>query len=186
MNKKTDDQNPTNEESVQPEDQGVKESSDSSSAKAIEDKQEELSGNGCDCEDCQCDKEEKSDEFKEKYIRALADYQNLSKRIDREREEIQKSASEWIVLKLLPVLDDLELAKENIKEKGIELIYNKLWNIIEKEGVKKIKIKEDDEFDPSKMECIDAEDGGHKLITIRNGYIMKGKIIRPAQVKVVK
>src|SRR3989344_3216739 len=59
----------------------------------------------CDCGDCECEKRENTDEYKEKYIRALADYQNLSKRIEREREEIQKSASEWVILKLLPVLD---------------------------------------------------------------------------------
>lgn len=147
---------------------------------------------GCGCDECVCgksDSEEKpevADEYKEKYIRALADYQNLSKRIEREREEIQQSASSWIILKLLPVLDDLELAKKNTKEKGIELIYNKLWSILEKEGVKKIQINENDKFDPAKMECIDAEDGGEKLITVRSGYIMKGKILRPVQVKVVK
>jgi molecular chaperone GrpE len=138
----------------------------------------------CECDDCSCEKEE--NEYKEKYIRALADYQNLSKRIEREREEIQQSASSWIILKLLPVLDDLELAKDNTEEKGIELIYNKLWNILEKEGIRKMEIKENDAFDPEKMEAIDAESGGEKLKIVRSGYIMKGKILRPAQVKVVK
>jgi len=141
--------------------------------------------NECECENCECDKEVQN-EFKDKYFRALADYQNLNKRIEREREESRQQVSQWIIQKFLTVLDDLELAKQNLKDKGIELIHDKFWKLLEKEGVQKIEIKENDEFNPKYMECIEAQEAGKKLIEVRAGYIMKEKVIRPTQVRVIK
>ncbi len=181
------------QEDQETKDQGTKESRDFSSVQATEDTQEEEltkspegkeSDEGCDCEDCNCNNKE--DEYKEKYMRALADYHNLSRRVEREREETYQFISLSILTKILPVLDDLERAAGTIDEPGIDLIYNKLWQVVKDEGLEKIKIGEDDQFDPTRMECITAEDGGKKLITVRSGYIMKGKVVRPAQVKVVK
>lgn len=138
--------------------------------------------------DAQQPAEEQKEETvsKDKYLRALADYHNLSKRIDREREEIREFAGWEILQKLLPIVDDIERAAKTIQEKGFEIIYKKFSNILEEEGLERIKIKEHEPFDPERMECIEAEDGGNKLIEIRAGYIMKGKVVRPAHVKVVK
>lgn len=168
------------------EDQGLKESRNQKE-ELDQDSQEEKKEveEECNCENCDC-KEDKTDEYKNKYIRALADYQNLAKRIERERGELITFASVEIIRKLLPIFDDLQLANEHLKDKGIELIYNKFWKLLKEEGVAKIHIKESDIFDPTLMECIEAQDGGNKLQEIRAGYTIKGKVIRPAQVKVVK
>lgn len=122
----------------------------------------------------------------EKYLRALADYQNLVKRTAKEKEDFIAFAAEELIRKLLSVLDNLEVAKENFKDKGIELIYNELWNILKDEGLERILIKEDEQFDPTRMEGISVEEGGKKLKEVRPGYLLKGKVIRVARVKVIK
>ncbi|MBI4129833.1 nucleotide exchange factor GrpE [Candidatus Roizmanbacteria bacterium] len=133
-------------------------------------------------------KEEKVDQidYKDKYLRALADYQNLVKRVTNEREEFTRYANESLIIKLLPILDGLEKAIETNEEKGIQLIYKELWNILSHAGVQRIDIQETDEFNPEYMQCIQAEQQGKKIQTLRPGYRLYDKIIRPAQVKVVQ
>ena len=118
------------------------------------------------------------EDFKEKYLRALADYQNLLKRTVKEKEDFIK--------KLLPVLDNLEKAENVLKDKGIELIHKELLGVLTNEGLERIIIKKDEAFDPGRMECIAVEEGGKKLEEVRAGYTLNKKVIRVAQVKVVK
>ena len=61
-----------------------------------------------------------SDEFETKYLRALADYQNLEKRIERDKELLVKLASSVLVIKLLPVLDNLERAQDHLQDSGLD------------------------------------------------------------------
>lgn len=124
--------------------------------------------------------------YKEQYLRSLADYQNLLKRVAKEREAFINSASEGIILRLLPIVDDLARAVASLEETGIKLIYNKVLEILKSEQVERIAIKETDAFDPTRMECIEAEQDGKKLIEVRAGYTMRGKLLRPTQVKVVQ
>lgn len=132
------------------------------------------------------EKPKEADDFKDKYLRALADYQNLLRRFAREKEDFVKYSNEGLIVKLLSVLDNLERAKATLKNPGIDLIYNDLWKTLEKEGLEKIEIKSDEKFNPLFMECIEAQDGGSKLEEVRAGYKLKGKLIRAVQVKVVK
>ena len=127
-----------------------------------------------------------SEEYKNKYLRALADYQNILKRVERERKEYIAFANENVLQKLLPVVDDLKKAAHHIKDEGIQLIYKKLVSLLESEGVKRIEFKETDPFDPAIMECIETEKGGTLLVELRAGYIKEGKVLRPVQVKVAK
>ena len=124
-------------------------------------------------------------DYKDKYLRALADYQNLVKRTQVEKEEFYKYAHESFVEKLVPVLDHLERAEKHIQDKGIDLIYKELRKIVEDLGLERIHIKETDEFNPEYMECVEAEQNGKRLVETRAGYRFKGKVLRPVQVQVV-
>jgi molecular chaperone GrpE len=133
------------------------------------------------------DKDKKEDvDYKDKYLRALADYQNLIKRTQQEKEEFYQYAYESFVEKLLPILEHLERAEKQTKDEGVELVYKELRKVLEGLGLERITISEHDEFNPEIMECVDAEEEGKKLIETRAGYRFKNKIIRPVQVKVVK
>jgi molecular chaperone GrpE len=127
------------------------------------------------------------EEWKSKYLRALADYQNLEKRTSGEVDAVRKYASEYIIFQLLPVLDSLERAQEHINDKGLELIIKQFHEVFSQRGVTRIDVVGKD-FDPREMECIEIADGEeNKVISqIRPGYRMYDKVIRAAQVKVGK
>lgn len=125
-------------------------------------------------------------EWEEKYKRARADYANLERRVQEEREGFLKFANSVLIVKFLPVLDDLEKAASGADE-GLKLILKNLQEVLKSEGVGEIKVKKGDDFDPIIMECTVAEGNGEKqkvLEVIRKGYKIKGKVLRPAQVKV--
>ena len=131
------------------------------------------------------EEQEEQIDYKDKYLRALADYQNLVKRTQVEKEEFYKYAHESFIEKLIPVLDHLERAEKHTQDIGIDLLYKELRKIVEDLGLERIHIKETDEFNPAYMECIEAEQNGNKLVETRTGYRFKGKVLRPVQVKVV-
>lgn len=125
-------------------------------------------------------------DYKEKYLKALADYQNLVKRIQREKEDFVKFANEGLVLKILSIFDSLKRAVEEFEDESLKLITKELWSILEREGVERIEVNENDEFNPEIMECIEVEKDGKRLIVTREGYKIRGKVLRPVEVKVVK
>ena len=128
--------------------------------------------------------ETNQDEFKEKYLRALADYQNLERQTAVWKEEFVQYSSVALILKVLEVLDDLEKAQEHIKDEGLQLVINKLKNILLGEGLEEL-ILEGKAYDPSVAEVISTESGqdDNKIIKIlQKGYRIKDKIIRPAKV----
>lgn len=131
--------------------------------------------------------EKKHENWEEKYKRARADYINLERRVKGQQEEFLKFANSVLVLKLLPILDDLEKALSNNKDEGLELILKNLKEVLKSEGVEEIKVKVGDKFDPEVMECTMAEGGGEDVKVSKvlgKGYKMKEKVLRPAQVKV--
>ena len=136
----------------------------------------------------------------EDYITRLrylqADFENLKKRCDRQLEESKNYATERIVLELLDVMDELELAVktgEALEEaqpllEGVQMTLKKLRKVLEREGVSPIEC-EGKTFDPSKHNAIDTteREGVKGCIVgeeVRKGYIMKNKVIRPSIVKV--
>ena len=124
--------------------------------------------------------------WEEKYARARADYANLERRVKGQQEEFVKFANSVLIIKFLPVLDDLEKAASGADE-GLKLVLKKFKEVLESEGVGEIKVKKGDDFDPTIMECTVAEGNGEEqkvLEVIRKGYRMKEKVLRPAQVKV--
>lgn len=127
-----------------------------------------------------------SDEFETKYLRALADYQNLEKRIERDKELLIKLASSVLVIKLLPVLDNLERAQAHLQDSGLDHVIRQFKDALATEGVSEIGAEED--FNPEHHEAIAQGEGeeGKVLEVLEKGYKMGDRVLRPAKVKVGK
>lgn len=121
------------------------------------------------------------------FRRALADYQNLQKRVAQERTEWIRAANRDLLLRLLPVLDTLMMAEKHIKDQGVTLSIHQFLDALKQEGVMRIKT-DGEAFDPTTMECVQIEEGedGKVLEELRAGYLLYDKVLRPAQVKVGK
>lgn len=137
------------------------------------------------------------DDWKQSYMRKQADFQNFTKRKEREMEELRKFASEKIITKLLDGLDNLEraiTASSATKDfdglvKGVDMILGQLKGIMESEGVEEIKAE--GKYDPVFHHAVMVEDNpefedDHIVLELQKGYTMKGKVIRPSMVKVCK
>lgn len=124
--------------------------------------------------------------------RAVADYQNLEKRVSEGRSELTRWGTSELLVKLLPVLDHLEQALAGISEaekqsgwvKGVELAVKELNQVLQSEGLGQIAA--DGQFDPSLHEAVDTADGENNMIlkVVRKGYNLNGKVLRPAGVVV--
>jgi molecular chaperone GrpE len=119
--------------------------------------------------------------------RALADYQNLEKRIAEEKSSWIQIANKDLLLRLLPGLDNLILAEKHTQDEGVKLSIRHFLDILENEGVKQIETV-GKAFDPKLMEAIGTGDGenGKVLEEIRAGYMLFETVLRPAQVIVGK
>jgi len=119
--------------------------------------------------------------------RALADYQNLEKRISEEKTNWIKSSNKDLILRLLPGLDSLLLALKHTEDEGVRLSVKHFLDTIESEGVKKIETEGQD-FDPNLMEAVGTAPGdeGKVFEEVRAGYTLNNQVIRPAQVIVGK
>ncbi len=126
-----------------------------------------------------------------------ADLENFKKRFDRETEQIKNYCTERLVIQLLDVVDELELAVKNGEIstspdsliEGVEMTLKKLRKVLEQEGVTPIDSPEGKIFDPTRHNAVavveqDDVADGTVLEEIRKGYFMKGKVIRPTIVKV--
>ena len=138
------------------------------------------------------------DDWKQSYMRKQADFQNFTKRKEREMEELRKYASEKIITKLLDGVDNLERAVASSSQtkdfdglvKGVELILGNLKDIMKAEGVEEI-VTENMEFNPHEHMAVMVEDSSEHddnqiIMELQKGYKMKGKVIRPSMVKVCK
>lgn len=127
------------------------------------------------------------EELKNQLARTLADYDNLRKRTEAERSVWQRFAKGDLLIKLLPVLDTLEIAQKHLKDKGLEMAINQFNNILKDESIEEILGKN---FDETVHEAIDLVDGGEKsqiAEILQKGYkFREGEIIRPAKVRVYK
>lgn len=125
------------------------------------------------------------EEWKAKYLRALADYQNVEKRKHEEVAQVRRYAGEHILTGLLPIVDTLEKAKEHLNDPGLALVVKELTAFLDAQDVKKIDPL-GKTFNPHEMECIEAVEGEHNMVTdvVRPGYMIHDKIVQVAQVKV--
>jgi molecular chaperone GrpE len=132
------------------------------------------------------------------YLRKAAEFDNYKKRTERESILWIQNANEQLIIKLLPVLDDMERSLSHIKEnnntesitQGTELIYKKLLDILDKEGLKPMT-SVGEIFDPEKHDAlIQVEKEGVETSRIieehLKGYYLNDKVVRHAQVIVAK
>ncbi len=129
---------------------------------------------------------------KDKFMRLFAEFENYKKRTTKERIELFKTASQDVIVSMLPVLDDFERALMHIEDdkeaeelrKGVLLIYNKLITTLEQKGLSKIEVRQGDAFNADNHEAITqipapSEDLKGKIIdVIEPGYKLGEKVIR--------
>lgn len=130
-------------------------------------------------------KTDKIADLENKWKRALADYDNLQKRIEKEKEDFLKFSNAQLLAKMLNVLDDLELSERHLKDPGLILICNRFREILKEEKVEEIEVLGRN-FDPELMDAVETVDGPkNKVIgVVLKGYKLYGKVLRPAKVKV--
>lgn len=129
---------------------------------------------------------------KDKFLRLFAEFENYKRRTAKERIELFKTASEDVMVSLLPVIDDFERALTHIEEdkeaeelrKGVLLIYQKMLSTLEQKGLSQIKVEQGDTFDADQHEAVTqisapSDDLKGKIIdVIEKGYALGEKIIR--------
>ena len=129
-----------------------------------------------------------TEQLKNQLARALADYDNLRKRTEAEREIWAKFSAEEILIKLLPTLDIFESAQRHLNDHGLGLAIGEFKKVLSEESLVEIKPKEGDSFDPKVHEAVESVSGGKKgkvAETVIPGWKFEdGKVVRPAKVKV--
>ena len=132
-------------------------------------------------------------ELKDKYLRLYSDFDNFRKRTAKEKLEMIQSASERVIVDVLPVLDDMERATANAVEgeisEGIQLIFSKLSNTLTSKGLKVMEAK-GEVFNADIHEAITQfpapteDDKGKVFDVVEKGYFLNDKVIRFAKVVV--
>ena len=132
-------------------------------------------------------------ELKDRLLRLAAEFDNYKKRTAKENENAKLLGKAELMRKLLPTLDEFELAlsvssKENKEIKGFEMIFSNFLDTLRSEGLEVIET--DGRYDPYKHEIIltkesDKEEGSI-LEVVRKGYMLNGILLRPATVIVAK
>lgn len=136
---------------------------------------------------------------KDDYIRLMAEFENYRRRSAAERLELIGTASEKIIVELLPLLDDCERAMQALEasndsaaaKEGTEMIYNKLVKVLKDRGLKEIEAA-GKEFDTNFMEAVaqfpvqDEEQKGKVFDVVQKGYMLADKVIRYAKVVVAQ
>ena len=123
-------------------------------------------------------------------VRALADYDNLRKRSEAEREIWSKFSSERILTKLLPVSDMFESAQNHLKDNGLAIALVEFRKILQEEDLEEINPKPGDVFDHKVHEVVESIEGtkekkGQIAETVLSGWkFVNGPVIRFAKVKV--
>ena len=129
--------------------------------------------------------EEKAQEYLDNWKRERADFLNYKKDEIKRVEEFMKFANEDILLEVLEIVDDIEIAAREVPGVGLEHVVKKFNDLFKKYGLEKIETT-GNKFDPTLHEAVETEPGGEKLQEVRAGYILQDKVIRPARVKIIK
>ena len=133
---------------------------------------------------------EKAEEYLNNWKKERADVLNYKKEEAKKMEEFARFANEDLVLEIIEVLDDLIVARKNMPPrntewlKGFDNTMRKFDDLLKKYGVERINT--DMKFDPTLHEAVEMEKDGEKMEEVKPGYVMRGKVIRPAKVKIVK
>ncbi len=135
-------------------------------------------------------------EMKDKYVRLMAEFENFRRRTAKERIELSKTATQDLMGNLLPVLDDMERARQSMEStqeisallEGVDLVFHKLRNVTQQKGLQVMEIKAGDEFNSDLHEAITQapapsdELKGKIIDVVEKGYTLNEKVIRFAKV----
>ncbi len=127
------------------------------------------------------------DTLTDRLNRSLADYSNLEKRIESQRQLFVTLATTSIIIKMIEILDDLYLTYQHLQDPGLKIVIDKFISTLQAEGVEEITAL-DKEFDPNLMDCLQTDKGkDNYVISVKKpGYKLNGHVIRPSQVVVGK
>jgi molecular chaperone GrpE len=131
---------------------------------------------------------QETENWKNKYLRALADYRNLETRTAEDKDRIRRAAVRHLILKLLPFLDGLDKAETFVKDPGLRMVRDNLWKSLQGEGLEELPVlgREYDPYNAEVIELVKGEKDNVVVEVIRKGYALNGETIRVAQVKVSK
>ncbi|WP_242916360.1 nucleotide exchange factor GrpE [Pontibacter liquoris] len=135
-------------------------------------------------------------EMKDKYIRLMAEFENFRRRTAKERIDLSKTATQELMGDLLPVLDDMERARQalgstkevDVLAQGLDLVFHKLKHVTQQKGLKPIEVQVGDNFDSDLQEAVTqapapSDDLKGKVIDIiEKGYTLNDKVIRFSKV----
>jgi molecular chaperone GrpE len=141
----------------------------------------------------------KAEEYWDRLLRQTADFDNYKKRAAREKTEAIKYANEGVLQKLIPILDNFEMAlaaasneKANAQslQQGVAMIHTQLRNALLEAGLEEIDAN-DKVFDPNLHEAVSQKETaelpeGHVAQQMRKGYKFRDRLVRPASVVVAK
>jgi molecular chaperone GrpE len=173
----------------------------------------ECSGGGCDCGDPGGSGEaatpadaaamqiaqlkQQIEELNTKYLRTVADYQNVARRSVKDADEARYQGMKSVVLHVLTVLDHFDLALSQDVRKvsaeqivgGVRVIRDELMKVLQNHGVEVIAPQPDAEFDPNWHQAVTHQQAegiepGHVVATLQTGYKLDDRVIRPAMVSV--
>ncbi|NQT22293.1 MAG: nucleotide exchange factor GrpE [Candidatus Omnitrophica bacterium] len=136
------------------------------------------------------------DEYHDKYLRTEAEFVNARKRMERDSRDFVKFANENIISELFPILDSFDSAMQQMENKqkespfldGLKMLQKKFHKVLEDNGLLVVDSL-GEKFDPIKHEAVmkiesDKYKEGCVAEELRKGYMLNGKVLRPAMVKV--
>ncbi|HEY4523835.1 MAG TPA: nucleotide exchange factor GrpE [Candidatus Paceibacterota bacterium] len=135
------------------------------------------------------------DEYLNGWRRTKADFQNYKNEELKRLEEVIKFGNADIIKELITVLSNFDLAiaaaeKTGVSNEGIALIRSQLEEILKKRGLSAMEVKPGDAFSPALHEVLSEEEGdmpdGTIIEVLESGYVLQGKVIKPARVKLSK
>ncbi len=129
--------------------------------------------------------EQKIEDLEDQLKRAVADYRNLETRQREERIEFVKFANKNLIESLLPAFDTLLLADKYTEDQNLKITVKHVLDVLKQAGIEKVETI-GKEYNPETMEAIDVVEGPENEVIeeAQPGFIMSGKTIRPARVKV--
>lgn len=137
-----------------------------------------------------------AEEHQNRYLRAMADMENMRKRMRKEQEDLAQYASQKVITELLSALDNFERALSADKEsltveallQGVSMVHRQIMQVFEKEGLVPIDAV-GKPFDPNLHQAVmqvedSSQESGVVLEEFQKGYLFKDRVIRPSMVKV--
>ena len=186
------------EEEIDEEDQSKLQEKEESPSESKEESSQEDEGEDSELDKLTKDLERKDEEIielKSHIQRLQADFDNFRKQGEKQKQDLIRYANEGLIVKFLDIYEDMERALENSSNEeelreGLELIYSKMKNALEKEGVEEIPAV-GEKFDPFKHEALLTVDSpnheNNEIVDeLMKGYTLKDKVIKYSKVRVCK